>query len=135
MNHLSIDHLLDMEDNWLEREGFDEGDERNAWLEEGIKLYTQFHELDKKETRYSIMLADLYLQLGKDKKIRQGNYHAEYNILRNATIFSPNKSDAFYHLSFVFAKEERKCEAVLFYGKEALEKGIEGSKRINCYVM
>jgi hypothetical protein len=42
----------------------------------------------------------------------------------------PSKPDAFYHLSFIFANEERKWEAVLFYGKEALEKGIDGSKRI-----
>ncbi|WP_152643007.1 tetratricopeptide repeat protein [Bacillus alveayuensis] len=91
-----------------------EGDERNAWLEEGINLYKQFLQLDPKEPRYAIILADLYLQWGRDEKIRRGNYHNAYNILRKATIYSPSKPDAFYHLSFIFANEERKWEAVLF---------------------
>ncbi|MBU8919071.1 winged helix-turn-helix domain-containing protein [Bacillus sp. FJAT-29953] len=125
-----IEELLDFEDNWLDREGLDEGDGRNGWLEEGIRLYTRFLELDRKEPRYSIMLANLYLQLGRDEKIRRGNYLRAYDILRRATIYSPDKPDAFYHLSFILAEEDRKWEAVLFYGNEALEKGIDGSKRI-----
>lgn len=130
MKQMTKEELLDWEDNWLDREELDEGDERNAWLEEGINLYKQFLQLDSKEPRYAIMLADLYLQWGRDEKIRRGNHHKAYNILRKATIYSPSKPDAFYHLSFIFANEERKWEAVLFYGKEALEKGIDGSKRI-----
>ncbi|NHC43001.1 hypothetical protein G6549_24195 [Bacillus sp. MM2020_1] len=122
--------MLDLEDNWLDRDGLDEGDERNLWLEEGIRLYKRFLELDRKEPRYSINLADLYLQLGRDEKMRRGNYHTAYDILRKATLYTPSKPDAFYHLSFVLAEESRRWEAVLFYGKEALEKGIEGSKRI-----
>jgi tetratricopeptide (TPR) repeat protein len=130
MSNQTMEELLDWEDNWLDREGIDEGDERSDWLEEGIKLYKQFLVLDKKEPRYSIMLADLYLQQGKDEKIRRGNHLQAYTTLRKATIYSPSKPDAFYHLSFVFANEKRQWEAVLFYGKEALEKGISGSKRI-----
>jgi DNA-binding winged helix-turn-helix (wHTH) protein len=130
MRQMTMEELLDWEDNWLERDGLDEGDERNAWLEEGINLYRQFLQLNPKEPRYAIMLADLYLQWGRDEKIRRGNHLKAYEILRKATIYSPSKPDAFYHLSFIFANEERKWEAVLFYGKEALEKGIDGSKRI-----
>lgn len=125
-----MQELLDLEDNWLDREGLDEGDGRNVWLEEGIQLYTRFLELDRKEPRYSIMLADLYLQWGRDEKMRRGNYRRAYDILRRATIHSPGKPDAFYHLSFILAEEDRKWEAVLFYGKEALEMGIDGSRRI-----
>jgi tetratricopeptide (TPR) repeat protein len=109
-----MEELLDWEDNWLERDGLDEGDERNAWLEEGINLYKQFFQLDPKEPRYAIMLADLYLQWGRDEKIRRGNYLKAYEILRKATIYSPSKPHAFYHLSFIFASQERKWEAVLF---------------------
>lgn len=130
MRQMTMEELLDWEDNWLDRDGLDEGDERNAWLEEGINLYKQFLQLDPKEPRYAIMLADLYLQWGRDEKIRRGNYLKAYEILRKATIYSPSKPDAFYHLSFILASQERKWEAVLFYGKEALEKGIDGSKRI-----
>ncbi|WP_423798219.1 winged helix-turn-helix domain-containing protein [Neobacillus sp. SAB-20_R2A] len=128
--HSKMEELLDFEDNWLDREGLDEGDGRNVWLEEGIRLYTRFQELDRKEPRYSIMLANLYLQLGRDEKMRRGNYRRAYEILRRATTYSPDKPDAFYHLSFILAEEDRKWEAVLFYGKEALEKGIDGSRRI-----
>ncbi|GMB08089.1 winged helix-turn-helix domain-containing protein [Thermolongibacillus altinsuensis] len=130
MRQMTMEELLDWEDDWLDRDGFDEGDERNAWLEEGINLYKQFLQLDPKEPRYAIMLTDLYLQWGRDEKIRRGNYLKAYEILRKATIYSPSKPDAFYHLSFILASQERKWEAVLFYGKEALEKGIDGSKRI-----
>jgi len=130
MKRLTKEELLDWEDHWLDRECLNEGDERNAWLEEGIDLYKQLIQLDPKEPRYAITLADLYLQWGRDEKIRRGNYHNAYRILRKATIYAPTKPDAFYHLSFIFANEERKWEAVLFYGKEALEKGIDGSKRI-----
>jgi tetratricopeptide (TPR) repeat protein len=130
MRQMTMEELLDWEDDWLDRDGLDEGDERNAWLEEGINLYKQFLQLDPKEPRYAIMLADLYLQWGRDEKIRRGNYLKAYEILRKATIYSPSKPDAFYHLSFILASQERKWEAVLFYGKEALEKGIDGSKRI-----
>jgi DNA-binding winged helix-turn-helix (wHTH) protein len=127
---MTIEELLDWEDNWLDRDGLDEGDERNAWLEEGIKLYKEFMGVDKKEPRYAIILADLYLQWGRDEKIRRGNHLRAYEILRRASIHSPAKPDAFYHLSFILANEERRWEAVLFYGKEALEKGISGSKKI-----
>ncbi|SMQ81292.1 Transcriptional regulatory protein, C terminal [Bacillus sp. OV166] len=130
MEKITLDDLLDLEDNWLDRDGLDEGGERNLWLEEGIRLYKRFLDLDRKEPRYSIHLADLYLQLGRDEKMRRGNYHTAYDILRKASLYTPSKPDAFYHLSFVLAEESRKWEAVLFYGKEALEKGIEGSKRI-----
>jgi tetratricopeptide (TPR) repeat protein len=130
MQKLTIGELLDLEDDWLDREGLDEGDERNLWLEEGIRLYEQFLKVDKKDPRYSITLADLYLQWGRDEKMRRGNHHHAYTILRNATLYSPNKPDAFYHLSFILANEKQKWEAVLFYGKEAVEKGIEGNKRI-----
>jgi hypothetical protein len=54
MRPISIEQVLDLEDNWLDRDGLDEGEERNSWLEEGIRLYKQFLELDKKEQRYSI---------------------------------------------------------------------------------
>lgn len=130
IQRMTKEDLLDREDNWLDRDGLDEGDERNAWLEEGIKLYKEFMEVDKKEPRYAIMLADLYLQWGRDEKIRRGNHLRAYEILRKATIYSPAKPDAFYHLSFILANEERRWEAVLFYGKEALEKGISGSQKI-----
>ncbi|MCQ6275982.1 hypothetical protein JMM81_13645 [Bacillus sp. V3B] len=130
MQQKTMDELLDLEDNWLDREGLDEGEERNAWLEEGVELYKQFIQLDKKEPRYSITLADLYLEVGRDEKIRKGNHLAAYQTLRMATIHAPNKRDAFYHLSFILAKEKRKWEAVLFYGNEALAKGMKGSKQI-----
>lgn len=130
MKKSKFGELLDLEDNWLDREGLGGDNERNSWLEEGIQLYKEFLDLDNKEPRYSVTLADLYLQVGKNEKIRRGNYLESYKILRKATIYSPNKPDAFYHLSFVFAREDRKWEAVLFYGREALEKGIGGSKRI-----
>ncbi|MFK4996983.1 hypothetical protein ACI2OX_03715 [Bacillus sp. N9] len=50
--------------------------------------------------------------------------------MRKATIYSPNHPDAFYHLSFIFADQDRKWETVIFYGNEALEKGIKGSRKI-----
>jgi tetratricopeptide (TPR) repeat protein len=126
----TLEELLDWEDSWLERDGLDEGEDRTAWLAEGVELYKQFIKLDKKEPRYSITLAELFLEVGRDEKIRRGNHFAAYRTLREATIYAPNKPDAFYHLSFVLAKEKRKWEAALFYGNEALQKGITGSKRI-----
>jgi DNA-binding winged helix-turn-helix (wHTH) protein len=129
-NKSTIFQLLDQEDEWMDREIVEAGDERNAWLDEGIRLYSHFLSIDKQEPRYSITLADLFLNLGRDEKIRRGNRERAYNTLRKATIYSPEKPDAYYHLSFLLAKEKRKWEAVLFYGKEALEKGIKGNKRI-----
>ncbi|MFL0363148.1 winged helix-turn-helix domain-containing protein [Pseudobacillus sp. 179-B 2D1 NHS] len=130
MKSFTIEDLLDREDNWMDREGLDEFQERNAWLEEGIALYKQFIEIDRKEPRYAIMLADLYLQRGRDEKMRRGNYQSAYSILRKSTIYAPNKPDAFYHLSFIMANEERRWEAVLFYGKEALENGLQGVQKL-----
>jgi hypothetical protein len=115
MQQKKMDELLDLEDNWLDREGLDEGEERHAWLEEGGGLYKQFIELDKKEPRYSITLADLYLEVRRDEKMRKGNHLAAYQALRMATIHAPNKPDAFYHLSFILAKEKRKWEAVFLW--------------------
>jgi hypothetical protein len=40
------------------RDDYEAGDERNAWLEEPIELYKKFIQVDRKEARYSIMLAD-----------------------------------------------------------------------------
>ncbi len=125
----TIADLQDREDNWFGRDDL-EGTERQAWLEEGIELYKQFLKLDKREPRYSISLAGLYLEVGRDEKIKRGNHLEAYKILRHATVYAPNKPDAFYHLSFILAKENRKWEAVIFYGNEALEKGINGDKRI-----
>ncbi|MCV9885130.1 helix-turn-helix domain-containing protein [Metabacillus halosaccharovorans] len=126
----TIDELQDWEDNWVESDGLDEGEERNAWLEEGVELYKQFIQMDKREPRYSITLSELYLEVGRDEKIKKGNQIRAYETLRLATIHAPNKPDAFYHLSFVLAKEKRRWEAVLFYSNEALEKGITSSRRI-----
>ncbi|ADU29388.1 transcriptional regulator domain-containing protein [Evansella cellulosilytica DSM 2522] len=126
----SIEELLDWEDDWLERDGLDVGEERNAWLEEGVELYKKFIEIDKKEPRYSITLSELYLEVGREEKIKKGNQIKAYQTLRSATLYAPKKPDAFYHLSFILAKEKRKWEAVLFYGNEALEKGVTGSRRI-----
>src|SRR5690606_8423144 len=95
-----------------------------------IELYNKFLEIDKKNPRYSITLANLYLELGRDEKMRRGNYQEAYSILRKASIYAPNNPDAFYHLSFIFAIQERKWETVIFYGNEALEKGIEHNKKI-----
>ncbi|WP_088103009.1 helix-turn-helix domain-containing protein [Halalkalibacter urbisdiaboli] len=130
MQQKTLEELLDWEDNWLDRDGLDEGEERNAWLEEGVDLYKQFIQLDKKEPRYSITLSELYLEVGRDEKMKRGNQLAAYETLRLASIHASTKPDAFYHLSFVLAKEKRKWEAVLFYGNEALERGLVGSKRI-----
>ncbi|WP_077212385.1 helix-turn-helix domain-containing protein [Bacillus dakarensis] len=130
MKMKTIDELLDWEDDWLERDGFDEGEERNAWLEEGVQLYKQFIQIDKREPRYSITLSELYLEVGRDEKLKRGNQLRAYETLRSATIHAPNKPDAFYHLSFLLAKEKRRWEAVLFYGNEALEKGLTSSRRI-----
>jgi tetratricopeptide (TPR) repeat protein len=127
MKKADIEELLLLEDAWYDRE---ETDESAQWLEEGIELYKKLIEADKKEQRFAIMLADLYLQSGRDKKMRLGNRHAAYSVLRLATKYAPDKPDAFYHLSFIFAEEKRQWEVVLFYGKEALEKGIAGNERI-----
>lgn len=129
MQFKSHEELLDWEDDWLSREDLD-GVENRAWLEEGIDIYKQLIQIDQNEQRYSITLADLYLGAGRDEKMRIGNHRNAFNILWLATLHAPNKPDAFYHLSFVLAKEKRKWEAVLFYGNEALEKGISGSRRI-----
>ncbi|MCL7748740.1 helix-turn-helix domain-containing protein [Halalkalibacter alkaliphilus] len=127
---LTLDELLDLEDDWLNRDGLGEGDERQAWIEEGIDLYKKFLRTNRNESRYSIMLADLYLEWGRDEKIRHGNERRAYDILRKAALHSPKKPDPYYHLSFILANQDRKWEAALFYGKEALEKGIAGSKKI-----
>lgn len=132
MSKKTIDELLEWENRWYEEEIMVEGSQRNAWLEEGVQLYNQFLQLDKKEPRYSIMLADLYLQMGRDKKIRMGNHKQAYKTLRLASIYSPTKPDAFYHLSFVFANE-RKWEAALFYGKEALENKLDEKRKIKLF--
>jgi tetratricopeptide (TPR) repeat protein len=126
----SVDQLLDLEDHWMNREIIEEGEARNAWIEEGIDLYKKFLHVDRKNHRYSIMLADLYLKLGRDAKMRQGNRLSAYETLRRATLYSSATPDAFYHLSFLLANENRKWEAVVFYGKEAMEIGIAGPKRI-----
>lgn len=121
---------MDLEDGWLSREIVDDEYLRQRWVKEGIELYHHFLQLDPQEQRYSISLANLYLERGRDEKMRLGNYRKAYDILRSATIFAPDKPDAYYHLSFILANESRKWEAVLFYGKEALEKGLEKSKKI-----
>ncbi|MGY0693758.1 winged helix-turn-helix domain-containing protein [Virgibacillus sp. FSP13] len=130
MAQFTMEALEDLESDWLEREDLEVDDERNAWLEEGIDLYEQFISLNKREPRFSVTLASLYLELGRDEKIRRGNYQRAYNILRRATIHAPNNPDAYYHLSFILAGQDRKWEAVIFYGKEALEKGLDNSKKI-----
>ncbi|MFL6557815.1 MAG: hypothetical protein ACJ8MO_17075 [Bacillus sp. (in: firmicutes)] len=66
---ITVDEMLELEDNRLDLYGLDE-DERNLLLEEGIRLYQRFLDVDRKEPRYSIHLADLYLQLGRDGKMR-----------------------------------------------------------------
>jgi hypothetical protein len=60
--------LLDWENNWLDHEELDKGEDRHALLEEGTELYKQFIQLEKKELRYSITLANLYLEVGRDEK-------------------------------------------------------------------
>lgn len=129
-SQMTKEELLNWEDDWLERECVDEGDELYAWLEEGIELYKKLIQVDPKESRYFVTLAELYLQWGRDEKIRKGNYHSASRLLKQASIYAPTKPDAFYHLSFILADEDQRWEAVLFYAKEALEKGIDGSKRI-----
>lgn len=127
---LKLEELQNKEDNWMDREGIDE---RQVWLEEGIQLYEQFLEIDPREPRYAVSLAKLYLEWGRDEKIRHGNHRRAYEILQRATFYAPNHPDAFYHLSFVLAKEERRWEAALFHAKEALENGIRGNQEIKLY--
>ncbi|MGI2328147.1 hypothetical protein [Planococcus sp. YIM B11945] len=125
-----IEHLLDLEDNWMDREAIDVDLINRHWIEEGIELYKRFTKLDPKEPRYAIMLADLYLKWGVDEKVQRGNMHSAYEILRLSTIHAPKKPEAFYRLSFLLANENRRWEAALFYGKEAIENGIEENQKI-----
>jgi len=130
MRRMTVQELKDWEQDWMDREDPSNDLEYSSWIEEGINLYEQLIKADRQDSQSSIMLADLYTRWGRDEKIRRGNQDKAERILRRATLYSPERPDAFYHLSFIFAQKERQWEAALFYGKEALEKGVKGDKKI-----
>lgn len=133
---LKLEELQNLEEDWWEREELGDEEEHNAWLEEGVELFNAYIKLDHHEPRYRITLADLYLQWGRDEKIRLGNKRQAEKILHHAIRYSSKNADPYYHLSFLIAgsgKRDEQWTSALFYAKEALEYKLDEQKKVKLF--
>lgn len=136
-SHLSKEEILELEQDWSNREIVVEGLERQDWLNDGIKLYRKFLKIKgfdaKDQVKFRTKLANLYLAFGRDEKIRMANFQKASTYLFEAARYDPENPLPYYHLAFLMENlqdPQRKWEAIGFYAKESLEKGIAGVRKI-----
>ena len=127
-SQVSLGELQDWESEWLIREGIGSEEDRRKWLEEGVQLYQQFTGADE-NPRYYFILSRLYLDWEEAAK-QQNRYEQQaLAVLQKAIALSPERPDAYYHLTLVSADRDH-WERVLVYGEKALECSLSADKQV-----
>lgn len=127
------EELLTQEEEWEARGDQVEVSDKQAWLEEGKNIYTQLIAYHPREQRFQIALALIYLDLGRDKKVRHGNYLEAEKLLKKVTVYHSNHPQAYFHLSFI-AYQKKKWEEGVFYGEKAISRGLQGTRKIKLLI-
>ncbi|MCD8510058.1 MAG: tetratricopeptide repeat protein [Bacillus sp. (in: Bacteria)] len=103
LHELSEDELLDLEEEWLERE-----DESNLdWIHEGVRLYEALSRKNKQEITHREMLAHYLLKQGEDMKLRQHSYEKALRVIERVVKLEPDNARAYYRLGFLYFYNER----------------------------
>lgn len=111
----NILHLKQQLDEWENMQGIDEEEEEQEWIQSGITLYEKCIRVDKEnESEYRQELSRLYLNLGRNEKMKFSNFERAVRNLKQAAYIDPKDPRPCYHLSFLLEKKGN-YEGALFY--------------------
>jgi tetratricopeptide (TPR) repeat protein len=105
---LTIEELLQREDDWSEREDFS----NISWIREGIKLYQLFLRKDPTNLRYSEMLGYLLLKQGEDENLRHHSYQRAIFAFERVVKLDRANAIAFYRLGLLYFYQEKWAKSI-----------------------
>lgn len=112
-------------DDWENMQGIDEEEEEQEWIQSGITLYEKCIEVDKQnKSEYLQELSRLYLNLGRNEKMKFSNFERAVRNLKQAAYIAPEDPRPCYHLSFLLERKGN-YEGALFYAERALKLGLD----------
>ena len=121
----TIQHLKQQLEDWEDMEGIDGEEEEQEWIQAGITLYENCIEIDKEnKSEYLQALSRLYLNLGRNEKMKFSNFERAVRNLKQATYIDPKDPRPCYHLSFLLEKQNN-YEGALFYAERAIKLGLD----------
>ena len=81
--------------------GNDDEEDEQEWIQAGITLYEKCVQVDKENKgEYLQVLSRLYLNLGRNEKMKFSNFDRAVRNLKQATYIDPKDPRPCYHLSF-----------------------------------
>ncbi|WP_096200008.1 tetratricopeptide repeat protein [Bacillus sp. FJAT-45350] len=118
---------------WEDNDGFEGEEEEQEWIRLGITLYEQLIKLDKENRgEYAEALSRLYLNLGRDAKMKFFHFTKAVRYLKQVTYIDPKNPKPCYHLSFLLEKENN-YEGALFYAERAIKLSINEKLKDKLY--
>ncbi|WP_428911992.1 tetratricopeptide repeat protein [Niallia sp. Krafla_26] len=121
----TIQHLTQQLEEWEDMQGIDDEEDEQEWIQAGITLYEKCIQVDKEnKSEYLQALSRLYLNLGRNEKMKFSNFDRAVRILKQATYIDPKDPRPCYHLSFLLEKQNND-EGALFYAERAIKLGLD----------
>lgn len=121
----TIQHLKQQLEDWEDMQGIDEEEEEQEWIRAGITLYEKCIKIDKENrSEYLQALSRLYLNLGRNEKMKFSNFERAVRNLKQAAYIDSKDPRPCYHLSFLFEKQNN-YEGALFYAERAIKLGLD----------
>jgi tetratricopeptide (TPR) repeat protein len=121
----AIQYLKQQLEDWESMQGIDEEEEEQEWIRAGITLYEKCIEADKEnESEYLQALSRLYLNFGRNEKMKFSNFSRAVRYLKQAAYIDSKDPRPCYHLSFLLEKQNN-YEGALFYAERAIKLGLD----------
>lgn len=121
----TIQQLKQQIEDWEDMQGIDEEEEEQEWIQAGIHLYEKCIQVDEEnKSEYLQVLSRLYLNLGRNEKMKFSNFDRAVRHLKQATYVDPKDPRPCYHLSFLFEKQNN-YEGALFYAERSIKLGLD----------
>ena len=129
----TIQHLKQQLEDWEDMQGIDAEEEEQEWIQAGITLYEKCIEIDKENrSEYLQALSRLYLNLGRNEKMKFSNFERAVRNLKQAAYIDSKDPRPCYHLSFLFEKQSN-YEGALFYAERAIKLGLDEKLKDKLY--
>lgn len=120
-----IQQLKQQLEDWEDMQGIDGEEEEQEWIQAGITLYEKCIKVDKEnKSEYLLALSRLYLNLGRNEKMKFSNFDRAVRNLKQATYIDGKDPRPCYHLSFLLEKQNN-YEGALFYAERAIKLGLD----------
>ncbi|MCD5325383.1 MULTISPECIES: tetratricopeptide repeat protein [Pontibacillus] len=121
----TIQQLTQQLHDWENMQGIDEEEEEQEWIGAGIALYEKIIKVDKEnKSDYLQELSRLYLNYGRNEKMKFSNFTRAVRHLKQAVYIDPEDPRPCYHLSFLLMRQDHP-EGALFYAERALKLGLD----------